>query len=232
MAPLAHKKHLFFDLDDTLWDFNRNSGVVLEQLFVEFSLEEKLKAGFLEFHSEYKKINLQFWSRYYKKEIDKPFLRNNRFKETFKKFNYENHEENLLITEQYMQRAPHGTLLKDGCLETLMYLKEKYSLHIITNGFKEIQGIKLDGSGIKNYFSRVIISEEHGLTKPDEQIFRLAENLACAKKEECVMIGDSFESDVMGAINAGWEAIYLTEENSEKYTGRTIVSLKELQKLF
>jgi putative hydrolase of the HAD superfamily len=232
MAALTHKKHLFFDLDDTLWDFNRNSGVVLEQLFAEFSLAEKLNAGFPEFHSEYKKTNLQFWSRYYKKEIDKSFLRNNRFKETFKKFNYENHEDNLSITEQYMQRAPHGTLLKDGCIETLIYLNKKYQLHIITNGFKEIQGIKLAGSGIKNYFSNVIISEEHGLTKPDEQIFRLAESISGAKKEDCVMIGDSYESDVMGAVNAGWEAIYISEENPENYSGRTIVGLKELQKLF
>ena len=87
-------------------------------------------------------------------------------------------------------------------------LNKNYHLHIITNGFKEVQAIKIDGCGLRNYFKNIIISEEHNLSKPEEKIFRLAESFADAKTEECVMIGDNFESDIVGALNAGWEAIY------------------------
>ena len=210
MANLRNKQHLFFDLDDTLWDFQKNSAIVLEQLFSEFELRDKLKTDFSSFLENYKKVNLAFWSDYYKRKIDKQFLRNQRFHETFKLFNYDNYGENLLITEQYLTRAPKGNFLKDNCLEVLDYLKGNYQLHIITNGFKEIQHIKLDGTGIRKYFKNIIISEEHDLVKPDEKIFRLAERLVNTSSESCVMIGDSLESDIEGALNAGWEAIYLS----------------------
>jgi putative hydrolase of the HAD superfamily len=232
MADITNKKHLFFDLDDTLWDFQKNSGVVLRELFHEFELQGKLNADVDNFLDAYRGINLQFWSRYYKKEIDKTYLRNNRFNECFKLFNYENYEENLEITELYLQRAPKGTFLKEGCIDVLNYLKGNYKLHIITNGFKEIQAIKLDGCGLRNYFSHIIISEEHQLVKPDERIFRLAESLAGVSATDCVMIGDSYESDIAGAINAGWEAIYFTEDKPVNFGGRMITRLEELKEMF
>ena len=232
MGQLRNKKHLFFDLDDTLWDFEKNSALVLEDLFLEHQLEKKLGVGFDIFLVEYKKVNLHFWSLYNKRKIDKDYLRNNRFHETFKKFQYDNYAENLVLTEHYLTRAPHGKNLKAGCLEILDYLKHKYSLHIITNGFKEIQAIKIDGCGLRNYFKHIIISEEHQLSKPDEKIFRLAESFSNAKSSDCVMIGDNFESDVQGALNAGWEAIHLSTEPIQGYRGKSIATLHELKNLF
>lgn len=225
-------KHIFFDLDDTLWDFEKNSGHVLEQLFLEFDLTSKLKTDYSNFHTTYKKTNSQLWLQYAKKEIDKQYLRNHRFNLVFNQFDYDNYDENLIITDHYLNRAPKGTHLKEGCIEILDYLKENYHLHIITNGFKEIQFIKIDGCGLRDYFKNVIISEEHDLTKPDEQIFRLAEKFAGAKKEECIMIGDNFTSDVEGALNAGWDAIYFSHENSKNYSGKHITSLNELKEIF
>ena len=111
-------------------------------------------------------------------------------------------------------------------------MDKHYKLHIITNGFKEVQSIKIDNCGLKNYFDTIIISEEHNLTKPDEKIFRLAENFAKTTKDECVMIGDNFESDIIGAINSGWDAIYFTEKNPENFSGKNISNLKELQTIF
>lgn len=219
-------------MDDTLWDFEKNSGHVLQQLFLEFELTGKLKTDFNNFHSTYKKTNTQLWLQYAKKEIDKSYLRNHRFNLVFKQFDYDNYDENLIITDHYLNRAPNGRHLKDGCIDVLDYLKQNYQLHIITNGFKEIQHIKIDGCGLRDYFSNIIISEEHNLTKPDEQIFRLAENFAGAKKEECIMIGDNFKSDVEGALNAGWDAIYFSESHSAEYTGRFIRELTELKLLF
>ncbi len=232
MVHLKLKQHLFFDLDDTLWDFEKNSAVVLQDLFTEFDLEKKLNTTFQNFHTQYKQINQSLWSKYYKKEIDKTFLRNHRFNEAFKLFNYDNYTENLAITEQYLFRSPNGKLLKENCLEVLEYLNQKYQLHIITNGFKEVQHIKLNASGIKKYFKHIIISEEHALTKPDTKIFRLAEEMALTKHTHCVMIGDNLESDIAGAHNAGWDSIYFSESDTKDYSGHQIKNLKELKSIF
>lgn len=232
MAGLKNRKHLFFDFDDTLWDFQKNSTAVLNALFFEYQLGDKLKADLPQFLETYKKINLDFWSRYTKRLIDKEHIRNYRFHETFKSFGYDNYEENLLIRDEYLGRAPYGSCLKEGCIETLDYLKQNYQLHIITNGFKEIFAIKMNACGIRNYFDQIIISEEHQLVKPDEKIFRLAETFTNSKAEDCVMIGDSLESDVEGALNAGWEAIYLAENPSHGFDGKTILRLDELKNFF
>lgn len=232
MADLKHKKHLFFDFDDTLWDFQKNSKIILEELFHEYQLQHKLNTNFEGFHETYRQINLQLWQRYYRREIDKHHVRNQRFHLVFSEFGYANYEENLEITGHYLTRTPRETCLKEHCIDTLDYLKQNYQLHIITNGFKESQAIKIDGSGLRPYFSQIIISDEHQLMKPEEQIFRLAERLSGAETHECVMIGDSLESDVQGAKNAGWEAIYFNENIPETYTGKSINSLHQLRSLF
>lgn len=231
MGGLRNKQHVFFDLDDTLWDFEKNSERVLRQLFDEFLLEQKLNCDFNIFHQRYKIENKNLWTLYYQKKIDKHFLRNHRFNTVFKLFGYDHYEENLLITEQYLKRSPHGTVLKDNCVTVLNYLQHHYQLHIITNGFKEVQDIKLKASGIEQYFKHVIISEEHDLTKPDERIFRLAESLAATSKQHCVMIGDNLESDITGAINAGWDAIYFSELEAPNDNVLQIKNLIELKSL-
>jgi putative hydrolase of the HAD superfamily len=231
MANLKNKKHVFFDFDDTLWDFQKNSAVVLSTLFTEFALEKKLNADFDNFLSTYVKVNKMLWARYERKELDKGFLRNNRLNETFRVFGYDNYEENLRITNLYLEKAPHGICLKDGCLEILDYLKNRYKLHIITNGFKETQFIKIDACGLRHYFTNIIICEEHGTAKPEEKVFRLAENLAGANRNECIMVGDSFESDIQGALNAGWEAIYFSDQAHDLYAGNTINRLEQLKSL-
>ena len=232
MADLRNKKHLFFDFDDTLWDFQKNSAVVLGELYHEYRLEGKLGATFEEFLSIYRKVNLDLWSQYYKRQIDKTYMREHRFNIVFRQFGYDNYQENILITREYLERTPRGTLLKEGCLETLGYLQKKYHLHIITNGFMEIQGIKLDGCGLRPFFRNIIVSEEHNLVKPEAAIFRLAEQIAGAMPAECVMVGDSFESDIEGALNAGWEAILFAEENQPGFNGRYISRLEELKNIF
>jgi len=224
-------KHIFFDLDDTLWDFEKNSAIVLQQLFDEYCLSEKLNTFFEKFHSAYREVTGRFWIEYNKGEIDKQFLRSHRFHETFKRFSYDNYDENLEITQQYMERTPRGIHLKEGCIETLEYLKNRYYLHIITNGFKDIQSVKLEGTGLTNYFAQIVISEEHGINKPDEKIFRLAEKLAGSSKKECIMIGDNFENDIEGALSAGWKAIWLTEKKAEE-NFHSIEKLTRLKQLF
>jgi putative hydrolase of the HAD superfamily len=233
MTHLSNIKHIFFDLDDTLWDFELNSAAVLQQLFTEFKLAQKLNADFHTFHVGYKKINAELWRLYYQKQLVKEELRNQRFHQTLLAFGYANYEESLAISELYLQRSPYGTILKPNCIEVLDYLKPKYQLHIITNGFKEVQHIKLQSCGLSSYFENVIISEEHGLIKPDVAIFRLAERLSGASDKECVMIGDNLESDITGGKNAGWETIHFNDSNHHTTTNfRSIKNLEELKELF
>jgi putative hydrolase of the HAD superfamily len=224
-------RHIFFDLDDTLWDFEANSTAVLKDIFLNYSLSEKLKVDFEIFYKAYKEINNDLWLLYNKREIDKAYLRNNRFHITFKAFGYENYPENMKVTEEYLDKSPHGKQLKEGCLETLDYLKDKYQLHIITNGFQEVQNIKLDSTGLRPYFKEIIISEEHSLTKPDEKIFRLAEDFTGSSATECVMVGDNYYSDITGALNAGWKALWLNDTTSDDQIPR-ISQLNMLKSIF
>jgi putative hydrolase of the HAD superfamily len=232
MVDLSAVKHVFFDLDDTLWDFEKNSEQVLNVLFNEFNLFSKLNTDFNTFHIGYKKVNAELWRAYYQKQIKKEELRNKRFHYTFLEFGYEAYEESLSVSECYLQRSPYGKILKPNCLTTLDYLKNKYILHIITNGFKEVQHIKMQSSGLNPYFKNVLISEDHGLTKPDTAIFRLAEKYSGATSTECIMIGDNLESDMQGGRNAGWKTIFFgTNSKKNEVIDAKISDLSELKGL-
>jgi putative hydrolase of the HAD superfamily len=206
--------HLFFDLDNTLWDFDANSKKVLEELFVSFQLEQKLKTDFSSFHDFYVKKNDELWHLYYFNKIQKSELRYKRFHDSFLNFGLEDMDLSNLISEEYVRISPYSKALKPGCEETLDTLSKKYQLHIITNGFKEVQNIKIDNCGLRKYFKEIIISEEHNLTKPNIEIFRLAEKKADTTAERCIMIGDNWVSDIEGALGAGWKAIYLKGNTS------------------
>lgn len=135
--------------------------------------------------------------------------------------------------DDYLKISPYKTHLIDGAMDVLMYLKEKYQLHIITNGFKEVQHIKLDYSNLKPFFEHIIISEEHGFNKPDIKIFDLAQQLTNAQSHQCVMIGDNYDTDILGALNANWKAIYLSNSQmvnaSDNYFQiNRLINLKEL----
>ncbi len=228
MVSLAHKQHLFFDLDDTLWDFQANSSFVLTDLYQQFNLKKILGVELEVFLEEYQRLNLSLWKKLYKREIDKTYLRTQRFNTVLKHFGYENYGESIAISELYLQLAPKGTALKEGCKETLSALQEKYDLHIITNGFAESQHQKIDACGLRPFFKNIIISEEHNSVKPEEKIFRVAESLANTSAEHCVMIGDNYESDITGAVNGGWEAIHFCEPENTLHAGIRIQSLPQL----
>jgi putative hydrolase of the HAD superfamily len=223
--------HLFFDLDNTLWDFDLNSRRVLEQLFGSFNLQKKLKTGFDDFHSFYVKKNDELWHLYYFKKIEKSELRYKRFHDSFLNFGLDDIELSYRIAEEYLKLSPYSKELKPGCISMLEKLYSKYDLHIITNGFTEVQNVKLDNCGLRKYFKTIIISEEHQLTKPHAEIFRLAEKLSGAAVDKCVMIGDNWVSDIEGAIGAGWKAVYFSEEKKEHDSVYHISHLDQLVKI-
>ena len=168
------------------------------------------------------------------KQTTKEELRYQRFHKAFLHFDYDNLNLAHTWADNYLTLSPYKTHLIEGAIDILEHLKENYQLHIITNGFKEVQHIKLDYSNLRPFFKHIIISENHGFNKPDIKIFNLAQNLANAQSHECVMIGDNYDADVLGALNAQWQAIYLSENTIENphQNFKQIKRLVELKKMF
>ncbi len=219
-------KHIFFDLDHTLWDFEKNSKLAVSKIFKEQQIQLKT-ATFLE---AYTPINLKYWRMYREDKIEKSALRYHRLKETFDKLNYTISDELIhQISEDYIAYLPEFNYLLEGAVEVLAYLQEKYELHIITNGFEEVQNLKLKESKIHQYFKEVITSECVGVKKPNPKVFEFALNKAEAIPHESIMIGDSYEADIMGALNSGMMAIHFSEETKNNGVQR-VASLLELKK--
>lgn len=203
-------------------------------LFLEHNIQQHCQTEFDNFIDVYEAINHQLWHLYGIKQTTKEELRYQRFYKAFKHFDYENLNLAHVWADDYLKISPYKTHLIDGAMDVLLHLKENYELHIITNGFKEVQHIKLDYSNLKPFFNHIIISEEHGFNKPDIKIFDLAQQLAGAQSYECVMIGDNYDADILGALNAKWKAIYLSEkatDNLDKNFNQ-IQRLIELKELF
>lgn len=223
-------KHLFFDLDRTLWDFEKNSEIALFKLFHELHLDEVIDSFEL-FHSNYKKNNAQLWKEYGAGKLSKENLRNDRFKITLEQFEINNPDLVSKISDGYVEISPQQTALFPHTHETLNYLeKEGYTMHIITNGFKEVQYIKLNKSGLDHYFDVIVCSEDVGQNKPSPAIFKHSLETAKAKAIDSVMIGDDYEVDVVGAQNYGMYGILFDPENAFKHfqDQHRIQSLMEL----
>jgi putative hydrolase of the HAD superfamily len=200
-------KHIFFDLDHTLWDFETNSRKTLEEIYQVFHLQEKGIYHFEQFYQTYLPINDQFWYLYHHQKVSKEELRLGRFRETLSRFNIEDEALTLSVSLYYLQNSPHKNFLFPHAVETLRYLKSKYELHIITNGFKEVQHTKIIHSGLHHYITHTIISEEVGFQKPNPEIFEYAIHLSGAAKYECLMVGDNIQTDIEGALNVGIDSI-------------------------
>jgi putative hydrolase of the HAD superfamily len=201
-------KHLFLDLDRTLWDFEKNSNAELLALFSKYKLNEKGISLPNEFIKVYKNINDQCWALYRENKLSKEDLRGIRFLKTLDYFGVSDQQLADDIGLDYITNSPVRTLLLDGCIELLDYLQSKYELHIITNGFEEVQHKKLLNSHLAVYFKEVITSEAAGYKKPSPQIFNYAIKKTGALITESVMIGDDLNTDIQGAINVNMNVIY------------------------
>ena len=205
MKVFQHKKHIFFDLDHTLWDFDKNSAFAFDVIFKKHNLEISV-VQFLEY---YIPRNHYYWKLYQVNKISHEDLRFYRLKDVFDVLNFEITDEMIhQLSVDYINHLPDNNLLFDGAFEVLSYLKEHYHLHIITNGFGEVQGRKLKNSKIDHFFQTITNSEMAGVKKPHPNIFKFALSLAKATKEESVMIGDSLEADIEGALSYGIDAVY------------------------
>jgi putative hydrolase of the HAD superfamily len=222
--------HIFFDLDRTLWDFETNSKAALVQIFEELKLGNHIQT-FDAFYKEYRLVNADFWDKYSKGIITKADLRLGRFAQTLEKFSIKNEQLSNQLGERYIQVSPYQTNLFPGTKETLTELKgNNHQLHIITNGFKEVQFIKLENSGILDFFDDILCSEEVGVNKPNPLVFQKAMERTNAKSIESMMIGDDFNADVLGAEKCGIRGVLFDPHNhhADRTGVERIQSLKEI----
>ena len=224
------KKHIFFDLDHTIWDFDRNAEETLMELYQHYKLDELGLSSAEEFILNYTLNNHALWADYHLGKISKELLRAERFKRTFVQMGILPELVPLQFEEDYVRLSPTKTNLFEGSLKVLEHLKQRYQLHIITNGFKETTITKMNLSGLNPYFQNVIISEDVGFNKPHPNVFQYAIDKANASLEESVMIGDSLEADIYGAQQFGMEAIFFNPLRKKKPADvtREIYHLEEL----
>ncbi len=201
-------KHIFFDLDHTIWDFDKNAEETLHELYITYNLQGLGLNSADEFIQTYTRNNHQLWADYHVGKLSKETLRETRFKKTFLDMGLSPEVIPLQFEDDYVNLCPTKTNLFPEAHETLQYLEKKYTLHLISNGFQESTEMKIGKTDLRRYFQNIIISEVVGVNKPDKAIFEHALNLANAQKEESIMIGDSIEADIRGAQNFGMDAIY------------------------
>ena len=219
-------KHIFFDLDHTLWDFDKNSRLTFEKIFK----LNKIDLDLSEFLEVYEPINLRYWKMYREERVSKADLRYGRLKDALDSINVSVGDEMINhLSVAYIDHLTTFNHLFDGTFEILEYLQLKYHLHIITNGFQEAQERKMINSNIRSYFKTVTNSEMVGVKKPNPKIFNFALNQANAKSNESIMIGDSLEADIEGAKHVGMSAILFTQKSLDTDKIKVIHHLKELK---
>ena len=211
-------KHIFFDLDNTLWDFKTNSFYALKETYHNFFSGEKEDASFEKFYDVYNVHNSMLWRGYRKKTISKKELIRRRFQNTFDDLKLEGQDPEI-VNSFYLDEMPKQIHLVQGALELLNYLNlKKYKMYIITNGFREVQNKKLENTGLKSFFQKIFISEDIKIPKPGIEIFEHAIKSANAKKSESLMIGDDWDADIVGAANFGIDQAYYAKNDVAKNT--------------
>ncbi|MFN4365019.1 YjjG family noncanonical pyrimidine nucleotidase [Chryseobacterium hispalense] len=202
-------QHIFFDLDNTLWDHRKNAYLTIKNLFEKEEINLKYNIDFEEFHSVYHEINEKLWENIRDGIIDKEYLRKHRFYDTFKHFNVDDEQLSMYFEEHFLDKILNHNELVEGAEYILEYLKAKhYTLHIISNGFKEVTERKCILSGIAPYFQTITSADSVGVRKPRPEIFEYSLKLAGASKEESILIGDDWIADVVGAQNFGMDVIF------------------------
>lgn len=228
------KKDLFFDLDHTLWDFERNAEETLMELFDTYRFSSFGIGSAELFIETYNRNNHRLWALYHRGLISKAGLREARFADTFTELGIDYALFPNAFETDYLRLCPQKTHLFPNTHETLGYLQEKYTLHLISNGFGDASETKVTTCNLKKYFSTIVISERVGVHKPHPEIFHYAVANAGTAIPDSVMIGDSLEADVRGAQAVGMDAIFFNPKGATVPTDvkKSILALNELTQLF
>ncbi len=227
-------KHLFFDLDHTLWDFERNSAECLADIYEVFKFKDLNISSLADFQQEFSAVNKHQWSLLEQNLITHEELRRRRFQETLENLGATIEPSfGLEINEYFLDLLPKKAHLIEGAVELLDYLLPKYDLHIISNGWQDIQVNKMKSSEIHHYFGEIITNELAGTRKPDRRIFDYAVEITKADLMQSLMIGDNYEADILGAISANMDTVFYNPDNiptgkKPTFEIKKLVELKEI----
>ncbi len=221
-------KHLIFDLDHTLWDFERNARETLEFLFDKYELEGRsMKSEKGRFVDAYFRVNRQMWKLYDKSLVSKSEIRELRFKKVLQALNIKDVELSLILEDTFLSICPSKGNLIEGSMELLEYLSPNYQMHILTNGFLETQNIKIQTSKIAPYFETMTTSECSGYKKPNPKIFNFKLDKIKADKKDCLMIGDNLLTDIGGARRSGIDQLFFNPTR-KKHAGKVTYEVSNL----
>lgn len=226
-------KNLFIDLDDTLWDTFNNNKECLKELYADYDFGRHY-SSFEAFYDYYTPNNLKLWELYRNHEIDKQTLILQRFSYVLSPLGIEDKKTILAINNDFLQRTTTKTRLVPGAIELLEYLRPSYKLYILSNGFREVQSKKLINSGLAPYFDRMILSEDANIQKPHKEIFDFALKNTNSRRSESLMIGDSWDADIVGAYNSKIAQLWLNPEElpAQGFTPTyTVKSLEEIKSI-
>jgi len=204
-------KSIFFDLDDTLWDTYHNNKETLEEIYTDYHFERHYES-FETFFQHYMPHNLMLWEKYRKHEIDRQTLIIERFLYVLQPMGITENDYILRLNRDFLQRTTSRTKLIPEAIELLEYLKPFYRLFILSNGFREIQALKLQNSGLAPYFEKIILSEDANIQKPHKEIFDFALKNTNSRRNESLMIGDCYEADIEGACNAKIDQLWFNPD--------------------
>ncbi|MBO2011799.1 YjjG family noncanonical pyrimidine nucleotidase [Hymenobacter negativus] len=228
---MKNYRHLFFDLDHTLWDFEKNANETLHTLYEQHGFARYGTFSVDEFVRVYSDINHALWRMYQGNKITQPQLRELRFSRTLAKLGVPDGQVPPNISAEFTDLLPLKSAVFPYTYEVLDYLKPRYRMHLITNGFNDVQAIKLASSNLTHYFESLTTSEHSGYLKPDPRMFAHALDRTGATAAESLMIGDNLECDVLGAYNAGIDQVYFNPEKRRHFAQITheISCLSELR---
>ncbi len=229
---MNNMRHIFFDLDNTLWDHRKNAYLTIKELFNQQKITEKYGIDFESFHQVYHDINERLWEQIRDGEIDKDYLRKHRFYDSFLSFGIDDAQLSDYFEHHFLDEILNYNELVDGAIDLLDYLRNKgYIMHIISNGFQEVTERKCILSGISDYFETITSADSIGLRKPRPEIFDYSLNLAKAAKEESIMIGDDWIADVKGAQNFGMDVIFFDvyQDNPQEAGLKVVRHLSEIK---
>lgn len=225
--------HIFFDLDHTLWDFDANNLLTFDEILKSHKLYGTAIPNLETFMAVYTLHNKALWDQYKQGLIQKGFLSYHRFELTLHHFGIDDLNLAKSMAEAYIRISPTKTILRNGATEILGWLRAKYTLGLITNGFDEIQFVKIRNAGLEKFFSVIVTSEEAGFKKPDPGIFHYTMQKSGALPQSSLYVGDEPETDVVGARAANVDQVLVTfgkdyEESGATYTVRELLDLKEI----
>lgn len=226
-------KNLFIDLDDTLWDIHQNGKECLQEIYIDYNYQ-RFYPTFEDYYNVYMPSNHHLWDLYRQGKIQKDELIVERFLVPVREFGIDDATYAKNLSDDFLERTTRKIRLIEGTMELLDYLKPKYRMHILSNGFREVQYKKIENSGLSSYFDKIILSEDASINKPHPDIFTYALKNTNSRRDQTLMIGDSWDADIVGARNSRIAQLWFNPQEMEAtdftptFTVKKLVEIKEM----